>query len=715
MRLLGLFALLPTSAAAALIVLPQVGVSLFDPGAGKPPVASEVESVTAVHGDRLVDPYAWLQDPTDPDVLAYLKAENDYTETVLAPVAGLVETLFDEMTARIAVEDQTWPVRFGLYWYQWRIAAGQEHWNLYRYHGMPDGPRELVLDVNALAREKAYFEVLDWTVSEDGRWFAYLEDSSGGLDYTVHMRDLETGAEVDQPIAGVANMLWDVRGDALYYVAIDGAARGFEVRRHARGTDGAEDAVIYTENDPEFSVSVGLTADQRFISISSASSDTREMYFIDPIAPAEPPVLLLKRRPGITYGATSAGGQVLMRINDTGPNYRAVLTTLSELEAGGQPADFTELTPERDDAALVGGIIRSRYIVLSYRRDNRSHFEIHDRGTGAIREVTFDQAAYAIGYDTSFDYASDVFYYNIESPTSPWATYALDLATGQSTLVQSDPMPAGFDPDNYETRRIVATAADGTEIPITLAMRRDIPRDGSAPLLLEAYGAYGSTYDPYFDRTMLSLLDRGVVYAYAHVRGGGEFGDAWYDGGRLENKMNTFTDVIAVAEHLVAENYTASDRMALMGISAGGLTVGAVINQRPDLFRVALLTVPFVDVLTAMMDPALPLTTIEYPEWGDPSIAEEYGWMRAYDPYPNLSAQDYPDMLVVAGLTDEQVPYWQPAKYVARLRTLVDADAVVLLATDMDSGHGGDSGRYQGYRRWAMEYAFLLGALGIGE
>lgn len=714
MRLLGLFALLPTSAAAALIVLPQVGVSLFDPSIGKPPVATEVESVVAVHGDRLVDPYAWLQDPSDPDVLAYLKAENDYTEAVLAPIEGLEDILFAEMTARIVEDDQTWPNRFGDYWYQWRITGGQEHWNLVRHTGGPDGPSELVLDINALASDHNYFVIQGWSVSRDGRWLAYLEDTTGGLDYAVRMVDLESNAGIDQPIPGVSSIVWDTRGEALYYVANDESARGYQVRRHPRGGEGP-DQVIYTERDPEFEVSLARTADQRFVVISTESSDTSEMHFIDPFAPDEPPILLLKRTPGIQYGATSAGGQVLMRINDTGPNYRAVTATLAEIRAGVRPVDFTVEMPEQADATLTGGVIFARHIVLDYRRDNRSELLIIDRATGASRPITFDEAAYSLGYDVPLDYDSDIFYYNIESPVTPWTTYALDLATGESTIVQSDPMPAGFDPANYETRRIAAAAADGTQIPVTLAMRRDIARDGSAPLLLEAYGAYGAAYDPYFDRTMLSLLDRGVIYAYAHVRGGGEFGDAWYDGGRLENKMNTFTDVIAVAEHLVAEGYSATDRMALMGISAGGLTVGAVINQRPDLFQVALLTVPFVDVLTAMMDPTLPLTTIEYPEWGDPGVAEEYGWMRAYDPYPNLSAQDYPDMLVVAGLTDEQVPYWQPAKYVARLRTLIGAESLVLLATDMDSGHGGDSGRYQGYRRWAMEYAFLLGALGIGE
>ena len=714
MRLLALLAFIPTAAAAGLAVLPQVGPSLLDPQAAKPPLAATVDSVTVIHDDRLFDPYAWLRDEANPAVLEYLKAENEYTDAVMAPMRPLEERLFTEMVGRIVEDDQTYPIRYGDFWYQWRIESGQDHWSLVRRRGGPDAPEQMVLDVNALAEGHAYYEVLGHELTRDGRLLAYLEDTSGGLTYDLVLVNLETGAPASPAIHGVSGFVWAPDGSALYYVAIDDSARAWQVRRRTLGVDGP-DAVVYSEVDPEYEVEVSLTADRRYVGLFSYASDTTEVRFVDPYAAEVEPILLLPRQPGITYGATHAGGEVLIRINDTGPNFRFAVTTLSELQAGATGDQFRTLVAERPDVALEGGMIFARHVVLQTRRDGLAHFEVVDRSTGAVGEVAFPEPTYTVYGEWNPEYDADIYYYTYESQITPYSTYALDMATGQSTLVQRDPVPGGFDSADYVTERIFAVAADGTRIPVSIAFARNVPLDGSAPLLLDAYGAYGSTYDPYFDRTMISLLDRGVIYAYAHIRGGGEYGDAWYDGGRLDAKMNTFTDVIAVAEHLVAEGYSASDRMVLTGTSAGGLTAGAVVNLRPDLFRAAILNVPFVDVLTAMMDPSLPLTTIEYPEWGNPEKPDAYGWMRAYDPYPNLSAQDYPDLLVVTGMTDDQVPYWQPAKYVARLRTLIAPTDLALLSVDMDSGHGGDSGRYDSYRRWAFQYAFLLGVLGITE
>ncbi len=714
MRLLGLLAFIPTAAAAGLAVLPQVGVSLLDPQAGKPPVAAQAETMTEIHGDRLIDPYAWLRNEDDPAVLDYLKAENDYTDAVMAPMRPLEEQLFAEMVSRIVEDDSTYPHRNGDHWYQWLIEAGDDHWSLYQHSGGPDGPARLILDVDALADGLPYYGVVSQEVTRDGRYLAYLEDRSGGLTYDLILVDLATGTPASAPIGGVDSYAWSPDGAALYYVAIDDAARAWQVRRRVIGQD-MPDAVIYSEDDPEFVVSVAPTADRRFIQLFSGASDTSEVRFVDPYAPEADPILLLPRQPGVFYGATHAGGEVVIRINDTGPNYRLVAATLADLAGGATDAAFRTLVAERPDVTLQGGTVFARYAIVEARRDGLAHLEIVDRSSGALTEVAFPEPAYTVYSRWHFEYDTDIFYYYYESQITPLSVYALDMATGISTLVQRDPVPGGFDPARYRTERIFATAADGTAIPVSIAYARDVPLDGTAPLLLDAYGAYGATYDPYFDLTMISLLDRGVIYAYAHVRGGGEYGDAWYDAGRLAAKMNTFTDVIAVAEHLVGQGYTATDRMVLTGASAGGLTVGAVINLRPDLFRAAILNVPFVDVLTAMLDPTLPLTTIEYPEWGNPEKPDAYGWMRAYDPYPNLSAQDYPDLLVLTGLGDDQVPYWQPAKYVARLRTLIGPSDLALLSVNMDAGHGGDSGRYDGYRQWALQYAFLLGVLGISN
>ncbi len=710
MRLLALL-LVPIVALVDGTSSPAAGQSLLDPGAGEPPIAQRIETVTEVHGDELVDPYAWLRNETDPAVLDYLAAENDYTDQVMAPLARLEQTLFEEMTGRLAEDDSSHPTRYGDYWYHWRVAEGDEHWNLVRTQSGPDGPVETVIDVNAMAAEHDYFDVVGWDVTLDGRLLSYQTDTTGGIDYDLHLRDLHTGEALGPPISGVSGSLWWPDGRALYYIAVDDALRSYEVRRHVPGADGP-DQVIYTETDAEYSVGISLSADNRYLVIGSGASDTSEIRFLDPYLHGAEPFVIRPREPGIWYGATHASGQVIVRINDTGPNFRLVATTLADLEAGNEP---TVLIPERPDVVLDGASIFARAILVTARRDGQPYLEIYDRSTGDLRAVPFPERAYSIGSKWNPDYDTDTYVYTYQSHITPYSVYALDMTSGSSILLRREPVPGGYDPMRYQAQRIFATAEDGTRVPISLAFARGTPMDGTAPLLLEAYGAYGSVYDPYFDRTIISLLDRGVIFAFAHVRGGGEYGDPWYDGGRLAEKMNTFTDTIAVAEHLAAEGYTSPDRMVLTGASAGGLTVGAVLNLRPDLFTAAILNVPFVDVITVMLDPSLPLTTLEYPEWGNPEVAEEYAWIRAYDPYFNLADRDYPAMLVLTGLGDDQVPFWQPAKYIARVRALTGGDSLALLATDMDSGHGGDAGRYEGYRRWAFQYAFLLGVVGIGE
>ncbi|MEZ5667751.1 MAG: S9 family peptidase [Alphaproteobacteria bacterium] len=714
MRLLPVLLCLPALVLVGAKSVPQPGDSLLDPQVAKPPVAAQVPSEMTVHGERLVDPYAWLRDENDPQVLDYLKAENEYTAAVLAPVAALRDALYDEMLGRLVADDSDILVREGDIWYQWRIGADDEYWTLYRWLGSEDAPPQVLLDINAMSQGYDYFDVIAWDASRDGRYLAYSTDTTGGLEYTLHVVDLDSGEEIGTPVDAVDNFTWSPDNRALYYVATDAAARAYQV--HYRTVDAwDEDRVVFTEDDPEFGVDVMPAADRRFVVIHTGSSDTDESLFADPYDPDSPPVVVLARRPGTEYGATHAGGEVIVRINDAGPNFRVASMSMDAMRAGASSDDLRTLVAERPDVVIEGGTVSARHIVLQNRRDAQTYFEVYDRATGRLGAVSFPEPAYSAGGEWNPEYDTDLFVYSYESQVTPWSVYALNLNDGTSTLLQRDPVPGGFDPAAYETRRIFATATDGTRIPISIAFARSTPLDGTAPLLLEAYGAYASTYDPYFDRSMISLLDRGVVYAYAHVRGGSEYGEAWYDGGRLANKMNTFTDTIAVAEHLVAEGYSTPGRMALMGASAGGLTVGAVINMRPDLFAAAVLMVPFVDVLTAMLDPSLPLTTTDYPEWGNPEKADAYGWMRAYDPYRNLAVRDYPDMLVIGGLNDDQVPYWQPAKYVARMRTLADPDAVVLLDTDLESGHMGGSGRSGGLERWSLTFAFLLASFGIAE
>ncbi len=707
----------------ALLLVPSIGwaqdlppqpASLLDPLAATPPVAPIEELVIEMHGDRLVDDYAWMSGEDDQRVLDYVAAENAYLDTVMAPVSALEQALFDEMTGRLADSDRTYPIRFGDYWYFWQVGADEDYWSLYRHAGSRDGPVETVIDVNALAEGHDYFSVPFWDVSEDGRYLAYAVSTTGGIDYHTILHDLETGEDIGAPIEGTDSALWAPDASALYYIATDDTLRGYELRRHVPGSDGP-DQVIYTEDDPEYWLSSFLTSDNRFLAIFSAASDTSEIRLLDIYDPDAEPILVRPREEGIWYGATHAGNQLVVRINDTSEFYRLAATSIPEIVAGVDSAAWETLVPARDDIALTGANIFTRFIQIYIVEDGLKKMEIYDRATGAVRQVAFPDPAYTVYSEWNPSDDTDAYLYVYESMIAPQSIYALDMATAESTLVDRAPIAGPFDSEDYEVRRLFATAPDGTQIPISLAMARGTPLDGSAPLLIEAYGAYGYANSVYFDFTKLSLMDRGVIYAMAHVRGGGELGDPWYDGGRMANKMNTFTDVIAVAEHLIAEGYTSADRLALTGGSAGGLTVGAVLNMRPDLFAAAILDVPFVDVLNVMLDPSLPLTTGEYNEWGNPNEAEEYGWIRAYDPYYNLADRDYPAMLLTTAVGDEQVRFWEVAKYVARIRALNGDDLLLLLHTDMDSGHGGDSGRHERYRAWAMRYAFLLGALGIGE
>jgi len=704
--------LLPAAGLAFCLATPSWAqpITALDWLTPSPPAADRVETVVAQHGDRLLDPYLWLRDDSDPAVIAHLEAENAYADRVLAPLATLEDRLFAEMTARAGVSVETAPVRLGDYWYFRWGAPEDDHLDLYR-RPVGGAEAELLLDLNALSASRDYFELVDWEVTRDGAVLGYLADLTGGLDYALEVVSLDDRRPLTEAIAEIDAFVLSPDGDGVFYVALDAAYRAYELRWRdfASGTD----SVLFTETDDTRSLALGGTIDRRFLVLDSYSNLGNEVRLFDIRDPASPARVVLPWQDDRRYFVDHAGGHLYVGINDVSDAYRIAVTSLAEIADGVPPADWRTLVPADEDAPVASFHLLARQMALFTRRDGRPVLDIVDLATGDRRPVAMPDATYALYGEWNPEYDSEVFRYGYESPTRPYGVYAHDLASGETTLTWQDPVPEGFRSTDYVTRRLTATASDGTEIPVSIVHRRDVALDGAAPLLLEVYGAYGWAYDPFFDNPVISLLDRGVIYAIAHVRGGGEFGQAWHDGGRLADKANTFTDGVAVAEMLIAEGYTAPDRMVITGTSAGGLSAAATLHLRPDLFAGGVLNVPFVDVLTAMLDPSLPLTTIEYPEWGDPRIAEEYGWMRAYDPYFTLDGRSYPPMLLVAGLHDDQVPYWQPARYTARLREVSGGEARVILATDMGAGHGGASGRLEGFRTWARQYAFVLGELGI--
>ncbi|MEQ9814019.1 MAG: prolyl oligopeptidase family serine peptidase [Azospirillaceae bacterium] len=691
---------------------PAQPVSALDWQAEPPAAAERVETVVDLHGDSLVDPYLWLRDATDPAVIAHLEAENAYAARVMAPVTALEDRLFAEMTARAGIAVETAPVRFGDFWYFRWGEPEDDHLDLYR-RPVGGGEAASILHLNALSATHDYFELVAWDVTRDGAVLGYIADLTGGLDYALEVVSLADGRPLTETIAEIDAFVLSPDGAGVFYIALDAAYRAYELRW--RDFASGADSVLYTETDDTRSLALGATIDRRFLVLGSQSNTGSEQRLFDLRDPDVPPHLVLPWQDGRRYFVDHGGGHLYVGINDTSEALRIAVTSLAEIAAGVPPGDWRTLVPADEAAPIDSFHLLARQMALFSRRDGRPVLDIVDLATGDRRPVDMPDATYSLYGEWNPEFDTESFHFGYESPTRPYGVYAHDLATGETTLVWQDPVPDGFRSTDYVTGRLTATAADGTAIPVSVVHRREVNLDGSAPLLLEVYGAYGWAYDPFFDNTVISLLDRGVVYAIAHVRGGGEFGRAWHDGGRLAAKPNTFTDGVAAAEMLVAEGYTSADRMVLTGSSAGGLAAAATLHLRPDLFAAGVLNVPFVDVLTAMLDPSLPLTTIEYPEWGDPGIAEEYGWMRAYDPYFTLDGRAYPPLLLVAGLHDDQVPYWQPARYTARLRQVSGGEAQVLLATDMGAGHGGASGRLEGLRTWARQYAFVLGQLGILE
>jgi oligopeptidase B len=681
-----------------------------------PPVPRRHETVTTLHGHRLADDYAWMREKTSPEVIAFLEQENAYTHAVMQPTEQLQADLYKEMLSHIKETDVSVPFRNRGYFYYTRTEEGAQYPIYCRKAGSLEADEMITLNMNEMAKGEAFLALGALTISDDGNLLAYSTDTTGFRQYTLHVKDLRTGEVLADQAERVGSVVWTADNRTLFYsVEDEETKRQFQLFRHVVGTEQSVDVLVYEETDERFNVGVGRTRDDKYLVLESASHTTSEEQFLPADEPTGKWTLIEARRDNIEYYADHREGLWYLRVNDTARTYRVVTAPV----ATPGREHWKELIAHRDDVMLEDvelfqsfGVVVERANGLPFMRV--MFFDKQGAFAEPARQISFPEPTYSAYPQVNPEFVTDKFRYSYQSLVSPASVYEYDVHTHESTLLKELEVPGGFDRSHYRSERVFATAADGTQVPVSIVYRQDKKGQGTNPLYIYGYGSYGYALPVGFNSNRLSLLDRGFVLAYAHIRGGGDMGKPWHDAGRLMQKMNTFTDFIAVTEYLTAHGYGDPHRVAMEGGSAGGLLMGAVANLRPDLYRAVLSHVPFVDVMNTMLDASLPLTVAEYEEWGDPNQAEAFAYMLQYSPYDNLEKKAYPAMLVKTSLNDSQVMYWEPAKYVAKLRTLKTDDRLLLLETNMSAGHGGASGRYDYLKEIALDYAFLLQELGVG-
>lgn len=676
----------------------------------QPPVAAKDPKAITQHGHTRIDHYFWLRDRENPETIRYLEAENAYTEAVLKPLDGLREQLYQEILGRIQQTDLSVPVRKGEYYYYTRTEEGKQYPIHCRKRGSLDGVEETLLDLNEIAQTEKYVRLGNFVVSPDHRLLAYGLETSGDETYTIFVKDLATGNLLPDRIENTYYGLeWTNDAQSLLYVTLDSAKRPYQCWRRRLGTAASTDELLHEEADERFHLTLSKSRSEAFLFVSLDSAATSEVRYLEASGASSAIGVLAERRHDVEYDVTHHGDHFYIRIADVGRNFRVVRAPVANPAAG----EWEEWIAHRANVMVEGVDAFENHLVVLEREDGIRRFEVHNQQDGSRHTVIMPEKVYTIFPAGNPEFRTNLLRFHYTSLVTPMSIFDYNLDTRERTLRKQTPVLGGYDPANYETVRIHATAEDGVRIPISMVYRKGLERGGANPMLLYGYGSYGISIDPTFSSDRLSLLDRGFVYAIAHIRGGGDLGKPWHDAGKLKQKQNTFDDFIACAEHLIAEGYTAAGRLAIMGGSAGGLLMGAVINLRPELFHAVLAKVPFVDVLNTATDPTLPLTVIEYDEWGNSNYEDYWDCIRSYSPYDNIERQAYPHMLVTAGLNDPRVSYWEPAKWVARLRTMKTDSNLLLLKTDMTSGHGGPSGRYDRIRETALDYAFLLHVLGI--
>lgn len=676
------------------------------------PRATQVPHQHILHGDVRQDPYFWLRDREDQEVIAYLNAENAYREAVMAPLKPFEDHLFREITGRISQVDRGVPVLDNGYCYHHLFEEGQEYPRFFRRKDAADAPEELMLDVPALASAHSYYHVAGRVVSPDNAWLVFGEDTVSRRLYTLRLKNLVTGEIMDTAIPDTSgSAVWSADSRYLFYARKDETLRPCMIYRHEMGTSPAQDVLVYHEKDETFHSFVFKTRSRDFIVIGSEQTVSSEYRFLDARNPQGEFLVFHPRERDLEYAIDHFNGRFWIRTNWQARNFRL----LSCPDSAWARPSWREEIPHREEVLLEDMTFFRNFMVLEERIRGINHIRVRGWDGSQDHHVDFGEDAYVASANGNPEWDTDKVRLSYTSMTTPLSVLEYDMAAGSLACLKEEEVLGGFDKSLYRSERLFVPVAGGLEVPVSLVYRTDTVLDGSAPLLLYGYGSYGISLDPYFSSPRLSLLDRGFIFAIAHVRGGEELGRAWYEGGKLLNKKNSFTDFISCAEYLLAAGYSSKDRLFAMGGSAGGLLVGAVMNMRPDLWQGIIAAVPFVDVVTTMLDTSIPLTTGEYDEWGNPAEDTYYHCMRSYSPYDNVQAIDYPALLVTTGLHDSQVQYWEPAKWVARLREMRTNRNPLLLYCNMDTGHGGASGRFERHRETAMEYAFLLDLAGKTE
>lgn len=678
------------------------------------PIAKKVEKVFEEHGNKRIDNYYWLNQREDPEVIAYLNAENDYTKEVLKDTEELQEKIFDEIVGRIKQTDMSVPYVVDGFEYYVRYEEGGEY-PIYCRKLVTDNPEEeIMLNGNLMAEGHSFFQIGGWKVSYNNELLAYSVDTVSRRKYTIHFKNISSGEAYEDAITNTSgNMAWANDNKTLYYAVKDETLRSYKIFKHELGTPVDMDKLVYHEKDPTFSTFVYKTESDKYLVIGSRSTLSAEYRILDANnddAQAKFRVFQ-ERLKDVEYGISHQNDRFLVHTNFEAKNFRLMETNETQTSI----ENWHEIIPNREDVLLEGIDVFKTYFVATERKNGLPQFRIIDQLNNKDFYLNFDEDDYFAYTSGNEDYTSRKLRYNYTSLKTPTTVYDYNIETSEQLLLKQYEVLGDYNPNDYVTERLYATARDGVQVPISIIYKKGFERDGSQPLLLYGYGSYGYSMESTFRSSRLSLIDRGFTFAIAHVRGGEEMGRYWYEDGKLLKKKNTFFDFIDCGEFLVKEGYTSSEKMFALGGSAGGLLVGAVINYRPDLFKGVIAAVPFVDVVTTMLDESIPLTTGEYDEWGNPNDPEYYNYMLSYSPYDNVKEMDYPALLITTGLHDSQVQYWEPAKWVAKLRDLRTNDNMLLLWTNMEFGHGGASGRFEAYKETAMEDAFMLKLLGIKE
>ena len=699
-----------------LLLRPAIAAILLAPGALaqdanlQPPVAKKVPHVTEINGATLKDNYFWLRDKKDPDVMKYLQAENAYTEAVMKPTKDFQESLYKEMLSHMKQTDLSVPLRQGKYFYYSRTEEGKQYPYQCRKMGGLDAPEDILLDLNKLAEGHSFLGLGEFSVSDDGNLLAYSIDTTGYRQFTLYVKDLRTGKTLGEHIERAGSVVWASDNKTIFYTTEDAVSkRSDKFWRHVVGAPNSD--LLYEEKDELFDLGAGRSLDKKMIFLESEAKTSREYRFLAADNPAGQFKIVVPRQDGHEYDVNYYEGQFYITTNKNALNFRVVTAPVSD-PAEKNWKSFIDHNPK---IKIEGLETFAGHLVVSEREGGLSYLRVIDTKTKESQRIAMNEPDYDLSIGDNREYDTPMVRFNYQSMVTPLSIYDYNMNTHERKLLKQQEVPGGFDASRYEAKRIWAVARDGTQVPTSLVYKKGVPLDGSAPMLLYAYGSYGISMSPTFVSNRLSLLDRGVIYAIAYIRGGGELGEEWRDEGRMMSKLNTFYDFIDCAEYLVKNKYTSSDRLVIQGRSAGGMLMGAVANMRPDLFKAVMVQVPFVDVINTMLDASLPLTTGEYIEWGNPNEKPAFDYMIRYSPYDNVAAKHYPAMLVEVSLNDSQVPYWEGAKLVAKLRATKTDNNILLLKANLGAGHGGSSGRYDALHEAAFDYAFALSQMGIAK